>query len=885
MALRLVQLGSERPVQADDEGRWVLGRCRELGIASPTVSRRHCSLTPCEGPEAGAVVIASKKRLVLRRGGEGAAVDVVERWGRAKMFVGDTLFLLGDPDDHSSFAHGFTLRAGSREASPKAREGPSPASLLSPKARSPPFGPGSPDSQSVDTSATGEPTSPLAGHPQAKHTGWKWRGAVPRRPEASPFLRRISGLEELQGFLPGKGSSLREEEATVSARGGIFQGCRFVFASSSHTSTLRALARRFGATVDDEVGEATTHVIGALSPTGIAQGGEGPQVSGSAPGVFYVLPAFVSDSIAAGARLQEEKYAAGGDRQPAASAGPLEVHPSMISMASTICSGDDPQESFRWAARGVSEASVPAQDSGIAPSPYANPVNFPGLKSTVPGGEPPFVKRPIEDEGPSGSSPKRARTQVPTEVAFDERKSPFQGHQVPDILKSLGAGRAAWGESGNWVEQWDESSARETVAKLRTHWHRAWTSAEPATSAAAQEASPTPGSGLEEEREDVGLVNRVCGHAACGAQTFCIVEQLEEVKRHYQGRVDQFRIKAVNRGISLIVEAGFALVTPQDVERLHLGEKTAQKVLELLATGRLRRNEEMESSELRRTLSAFEAVWGVGPATAESWYRAGCRSIDDVRRRGDLTETQVVGLKYYEDFQQTIPRDEVEAIAEEVCALAAREIATVAGVEESRVRAEGHARPMGSYLRGKPRTGDIDVLISPPPLDAPPSCGEILERLLHALLEAGIVTQDMHPARSRVDAQGPVTWMGVCISKISGCHRRLDIKVYPRDMLPFAVNYFTGSSNFCRALRYWCNTPTPETTELARAACPNANAFRLSDHGLVPVRREEHTRGPVDDRLIPVGPPVLCACETDIFRAVGLHYVPPTMRVFSRDFS
>ncbi|CAD7699589.1 unnamed protein product [Ostreobium quekettii] len=643
MALRLVQLGSERPVQADDEGRWVLGRCRELGIASPTVSRRHCSLTPCEGPEAGAVVIASKKRLVLRRGGEGAAVDVVERWGRAKMFVGDTLFLLGDPDDHSSFAHGFTLRAGSREASPK--------------------------------------------------------------------------------------------------------GCRFVFASSSHTSTLRALARRFGATVDDEVGEATTHVIGALSPTGIAQGGEGPQVSGSAPGVFYVLPAFVSDSIAAGARLQEEKYAAGGDRQPAASAGPLEVHPSMISMASTICSGDDPQESFRWAARGVSEASVPAQDSGIAPSPYANPVNFPGLKSTVPGGEPPFVKRPIEDEGPSGSSPKRARTQVPTEVAFDERKSPFQGHQVPDILKSLGAGRAAWGESGNWVEQWDESSARETVAKLRTHWHRAWTSAEPATSAAAQEASPTPGSGLEEEREDVGLVNRVCGHAACGAQTFCIVEQLEEVKRHYQGRVDQFRIKAVNRGISLIVEAGFALVTPQDVERLHLGEKTAQKVLELLATGRLRRNEEMESSELRRTLSAFEAVWGVGPATAESWYRAGCRSIDDVRRRGDLTETQVVGLKYYEDFQQTIPRDEVEAIAEEVCALAAREIATVAGVEESRVRAEGHARPMGSYLRGKPRTGDIDVLISPPPLDAPPSCGEILERLLHALLEAGIVTQDMHPAR------------------------------------------------------------------------------------------------------------------------------------------
>lgn len=30
---------------------------------------------------------------------------------------------------------------------------------------------------------------------------------------------------------------------------------------------------------------------------------------------------------------------------------------------------------------------------------------------------------------------------------------------------------------------------------------------------------------------------------------------------------------------------------------------------------------------------------------------------------------------------------------------------------------------------------------------------------------------------------------------------------------------------------------------------------------------------------MPVGPPVPLRCETDLFRALGLHYVPPHMRL------
>jgi hypothetical protein len=39
---------------------------------------------------------------------------------------------------------------------------------------------------------------------------------------------------------------------------------------------------------------------------------------------------------------------------------------------------------------------------------------------------------------------------------------------------------------------------------------------------------------------------------------------------------------------------------------------------------------------------------------------AGCRTLDDARKKGDLTETQRLGLQFFDDFLQRIPRREVE---------------------------------------------------------------------------------------------------------------------------------------------------------------------------------------------------------------------------------
>ena len=57
-----------------------------------------------------------------------------------------------------------------------------------------------------------------------------------------------------------------------------------------------------------------------------------------------------------------------------------------------------------------------------------------------------------------------------------------------------------------------------------------------------------------------------------------------------------------------------------------------------------------------------------------------------------------------------------------------------------------------------------------------------------------------------------------------------------RRYLPFAVVHFIGSGSVNRALRHWARTSSV-ATRLARECHPDADGFKLSDYGLVPIKR------------------------------------------------
>jgi len=105
-------------------------------------------------------------------------------------------------------------------------------------------------------------------------------------------------------------------------------------------------------------------------------------------------------------------------------------------------------------------------------------------------------------------------------------------------------------------------------------------------------------------------------------------------------------------------------------------------------------------------------------------------------------------------------------------------------------------------------------------------------------------------------------------------HRRLDVKVYPRDVLPFALLYFTGSDHYNRSLRNFVNK------------C----GWTLSDHGLCSVSRVVATASERDNtsgkrksttgggEVIAQTKSVRCVNEADVLRAIGAPWRAPCER-------
>jgi DNA polymerase lambda len=109
------------------------------------------------------------------------------------------------------------------------------------------------------------------------------------------------------------------------------------------------------------------------------------------------------------------------------------------------------------------------------------------------------------------------------------------------------------------------------------------------------------------------------------------------------------------------------------------------QIKEIVATGKLQRLDHLitgvslcvykpPQSHFQRSLiisaaettaiAVFLEIWGVGPATADKLAKRGYRTLEDLRAHQDeLTVSQRIGLRYYEEFQLRIPREEVEQVA------------------------------------------------------------------------------------------------------------------------------------------------------------------------------------------------------------------------------
>lgn len=202
---------------------------------------------------------------------------------------------------------------------------------------------------------------------------------------------------------------------------------------------------------------------------------------------------------------------------------------------------------------------------------------------------------------------------------------------------------------------------------------------------------------------------------------------------------------------------------------------------------------------------------------------------------------QQIGLKYFEDFNERMPREEATKISEIVHSAAYELFGKDTILVET----------CGSYRRGKASCGDVDILLTRK--DEKPING-MLEKLIVKLEKSEFLKERL--GSTRVSDKGSEMYMGVCKLPDGKLHRRIDIKVYPKDQYGFAILYFTGSDYFNRSMRLFAEQ----------------KGFTLSDHGLQPVAKS------ASKQKVGKGLGIPCLTEQQVFDALGLPYKTPAER-------
>lgn len=185
-----------------------------------------------------------------------------------------------------------------------------------------------------------------------------------------------------------------------------------------------------------------------------------------------------------------------------------------------------------------------------------------------------------------------------------------------------------------------------------------------------------------------------------------------------------------------------------------------------------------------------------------------------------LNSHQLLGVKYFHDMSQKIPREEVQR-AERILTASAKHM-----------NKDIILNLCGSYRRGRAKSGDVDCLITHPDIktleDLETSSVNVLAKFVELLANLDFLVDHLTDF-------GKSKYMGFCIIKQAGkknnIARRIDIRFIPFDSYGASILYFTGSKTFNTQMR---------THALGKGYSLNEYGLkRLTDNILIPCKTEE----------------------------------------------
>jgi DNA polymerase lambda len=262
-----------------------------------------------------------------------------------------------------------------------------------------------------------------------------------------------------------------------------------------------------------------------------------------------------------------------------------------------------------------------------------------------------------------------------------------------------------------------------------------------------------------------------------------IISKLEELLILYKKDPSlKFKCKALSTAIPALKQytqpIQYGKQAMNDIKGI--GKGIADRIDEIINSGTLVelgvKNEKYES------IDVIKSITGVGDVRAEKWYNLGLRSVEDVKRAildKKITSTHHIdlGLKYYDDMKERIPRDEIEKIEKKI--------------QKSLKKVDKNLifQICGSYRRGLPTSGDIDLLVSNPKYVEHISNEKYLQKIVKKMSEDELLIDHL-------TEDGDTKYMGFCKLNSKGKARRIDIRVVDYVSYYAAVLYFTGSQHF-----------------------------------------------------------------------------------------
>ncbi|XP_075657192.1 DNA polymerase lambda isoform X2 [Castanea sativa] len=285
-----------------------------------------------------------------------------------------------------------------------------------------------------------------------------------------------------------------------------------------------------------------------------------------------------------------------------------------------------------------------------------------------------------------------------------------------------------------------------------------------------------------------------------------ITEIFGKLVNIYRALGEDRRSFSYYKAIAVIEKLSFKIDSADQVKDLpSIGKSLQDHIQEIVTTGKLSKLEHFEKDEKVRTITLFGEVWGIGPATALKLYEKGHRTLDDLKNENSLTNSQRIGLKYFDDIKQRIPRREVQEmdlLLQKVGEDILHGVNIVCG---------------GSFRRGKASCGDLDIIITHP--DGRSHRG-FLSKYVERLKDMKFLREDLIFTTHSEEGtdSGVDTYFGLCTYPGRELRHRIDLKVYPRDIYAFGLIAWTGNDVLNRRLRLLAES----------------KGFRLDDTGLFP---------------------------------------------------